>query len=503
MAAGSDGVIYLTPQLPSIAGPAYPQRFPLLLRWSLAEQDFLPSVLLEREPQSLVRGADGAVYVAQPGYTGGSIRRLTRDEPPRLELFTTVPRGPGCLLQTGAWWFVCAGERRFSYGPDASWNAGEQAAWQPEAVAWDPARNRVIEFRRPTVSPDRRFLATVEVSPAGVLSGGPEIPAPGAEGPLLPSPDGAGLVVGRDLYDPESLTRIGSLGPEVVDSAWYGSLLLTLEYDRSYGDSHYHERSPDGEILRSVAVPGEALRIFPYEGGAVYVGRTWARTFLTRLHPGTGDLDGDSFADDADAFPVDGREWSDRDGDGVGDHGDAFPDDPRQSADRDGDGVGDTRDFRPDERSLGFAWVGGSQRVSLGRIPELDGGFEGQLHFMDGGRFALCTRADSCLLGSLHPIGTKGRKFELIPTPESLLALGAALRESVDSAVSNYLGRPLDLQLELVSRKARMRVEIGRRGDRARVRLSVPHRGRIPGEGPIRGVFSLAARGEWIEAAPP
>jgi DNA-binding beta-propeller fold protein YncE len=56
------------------------------------------------------------------------------------------------------------------------------------------------------------------------------------------------------------------------------------------------------------------------------------------------DVDGDGVPESQDAFPFDGRYWSDRDGDGVPDQIDAFPDDPTEWADTDGDGIGDNRD---------------------------------------------------------------------------------------------------------------------------------------------------------------
>ncbi len=90
---------------------------------------------------------------------------------------------------------------------------------------------------------------------------------------------------------------------------------------------------------------------------------------------GCGDIDGDAWADDSDAFPHDATQWADEDGDGFGDEstgnfaddcqdvagtsnrdaygcpdndfdgfsntGDAYPNDPSQWADSDGDGYGD------------------------------------------------------------------------------------------------------------------------------------------------------------------
>lgn len=73
--------------------------------------------------------------------------------------------------------------------------------------------------------------------------------------------------------------------------------------------------------------------------------------------PNAEDTDGDGHPDDADAFPEDPKEWSDKDGDGVGDNSDpdrdgdgvnndedAFPDDPKETKDSDGDGIGDNAD---------------------------------------------------------------------------------------------------------------------------------------------------------------
>lgn len=59
------------------------------------------------------------------------------------------------------------------------------------------------------------------------------------------------------------------------------------------------------------------------------------------------DTDKDLYADEVDAFPIDGSEWRDTDHDGVGDKRDMFPDDPYEWWDTDSDGVGDNGDVFP------------------------------------------------------------------------------------------------------------------------------------------------------------
>ena len=60
--------------------------------------------------------------------------------------------------------------------------------------------------------------------------------------------------------------------------------------------------------------------------------------------PDNLDIDGDGFAANIDAFPLNSDEWFDSDGDGYGDNQDLFPDDPTEWADTDGDGIGDNTD---------------------------------------------------------------------------------------------------------------------------------------------------------------
>jgi bifunctional DNA-binding transcriptional regulator/antitoxin component of YhaV-PrlF toxin-antitoxin module len=77
------------------------------------------------------------------------------------------------------------------------------------------------------------------------------------------------------------------------------------------------------------------------------------------------DRDGDGVANESDAFPDNGREWSDLDGDGVGDNADldrdgdnvdneddSFPNNPSEWADLDKDGIGDNADTDRDGDKL-------------------------------------------------------------------------------------------------------------------------------------------------------
>jgi len=103
-------------------------------------------------------------------------------------------------------------------------------------------------------------------------------------------------------------------------------------------------------------------------------------TSTNNSRQGCPDSDGDSWADEDDAFPDDPKQWVDTDGDGWGDNygwtnetiadeedfgnmltfraqwGDAFPDDPSQWSDMDGDGFGDNGTGRlPDAFPLRFS----------------------------------------------------------------------------------------------------------------------------------------------------
>lgn len=119
---------------------------------------------------------------------------------------------------------------------------------------------------------------------------------------------------------------------------------------------------------------------------------------------GCGDIDGDAWADDSDAFPHDSTQWADEDGDGFGDEstgnfaddcpdvsgtsnrdafgcpdndfdgfsneGDGYPSDPSQWADTDGDGYGDNpAGIGGDNCPL----VSGNSTESVLGCPDMDG----------------------------------------------------------------------------------------------------------------------------------
>jgi hypothetical protein len=107
------------------------------------------------------------------------------------------------------------------------------------------------------------------------------------------------------------------------------------------------DRSPS-KVQYGLTLNGtHTLEFIVFDGGGASGGKFVLETTTNPPPPLNPDLDGDSYPNTSDAFPLDPKEWSDRDGDGTGDNSDAFPDDASQQKDTDSDGIGDTRDNCP------------------------------------------------------------------------------------------------------------------------------------------------------------
>ncbi len=316
-----------------------------IYRWSAATGDHLDP-LVTREPASgmEISPVDDGVFLE---HARGAVTRLDpevrRSETTIAQVYPTTSG----IEMIGGYLLVADvnGSRRTYRLIDAEGVEHSTANYSVESTdyEWSPADGRMYIVRGGYTGP---YLYHAEIdAAAGTIAGfGKSARADThVTGPVRAAPSGRYAVDGSGaVYDAEELRWRGYLGSAFHDAAWHGDEIVTISAESADAATRIDQWGVDGDHLAFDHVPGEPVRILPWDGGFIVVTRAFGRAEFHTWHA-VGDVDGDGVENAADAFRTDPAASVDSDGDGApdawnpGSHQgesttglqlDAFPSDP-------------------------------------------------------------------------------------------------------------------------------------------------------------------------------
>lgn len=344
----TDGVLYLLSKL-----------HVSVFRWSVASGVYLPTLPLVAVPDYMA--LDAAHHAIYLGIADGKIKKL--DVASGVEThFATLPMRPNGLAMAGDFVFASDGsgawDTHYVFRLDGTIASWKDWNYYSTEYVWNAASHKMYFFRD-GMSPND--LLSEAIDPVGGALGA-EMDSPYHDGtpfmhPIRVNPDGSNVVLGTGrIFDTVTLAQTGALPINVIDAAWTNGELRTL---RAGLDVVQLQRwGANLQPLQLLQLPGQALRLFSYEGKSLVARMIGARPRFDLIDTGNlpdGDADGvNDYVDNCPATPnanqadadLDGTGDAcdpDRDGDGLpNDYESAIGNDPDLTADarqdRDGDG---------------------------------------------------------------------------------------------------------------------------------------------------------------------
>ena len=254
-----------------------------IFRWNPATQSYLTSIPLLGPTVVAYSPAHDAIYT---GYASRVVRRIDASaEEPREEMFGILRNPPLEMVATGDHLFTAADDwsrtprGEYGYyeilGPDGATTSWDSTMSYQTKFYWsDLQRELYFASQKNTAS----YLSAYPVTAAGDLD---TINRRGSNwayqsdnfyyaNPVLPSPDGARLVLGSGLVvSRPDLQRLSyGVGP-FRDGAWDGDNLILLN---DYGSTSVSIRSgPTLAYVRSASLPGSPLKVVPLGDGRQFV----------------------------------------------------------------------------------------------------------------------------------------------------------------------------------------------------------------------------------------
>ncbi len=250
-----------------------------IFRWSVAARQYLPSIELKESPHAMAYSPEtNRLYLSY--WPVGGPASDTPCKITQIRLSESTQEIPFLTLERYAWGMAAAGQYLFT--SEATYHTGlKLMVYTPEGnlvsqgitvsfsddYVWNGANRKIY-----TIDNDMSwdYVRSLAINEAGALGETHTSTTIGNAHPVRVAPDGSVVVAGSgQVYDANTLAQEATLEAPVLDAAWLGSTLFTLQ--NTGAGFRLQKRDATYAIEAAIGIEGAPIRILPAAEGVLAI----------------------------------------------------------------------------------------------------------------------------------------------------------------------------------------------------------------------------------------